>query len=85
VRSELAVMICILEINYYTGTFCELVSQCESEYEQSRCRFHSGKSSILPYPGDDEATCTWDDEELDPGVRKKKKKKLRTPGKCCHL
>ena len=46
---------------------------------------NSGRSSVLPYPGDDEATCTWDDEELDPGVRKKKKKKLRTPGKCCRL
>ena len=32
-------------------------------------------------PGDDEATCTWEDEELEPGVKKKRKKKIRSPGR----
>ena len=32
-------------------------------------------------PGDDEATCTWEDEELEPGVKKKRKKKIRSSGR----
>ena len=37
---------------------------------------------LLFCPGDDEATCTWEDEELEPGMRKKRKKKVRPPGGC---
>ena len=33
----------------------------------------------------DKETWTGEDEDLEPGVRKKKKKKTRVPGWCCHL
>ena len=46
---------------------------------------HSYKGSVVCVVGSDKETGMREEEDSEPGVRRKKKKKIRTPGRCCHL
>jgi len=66
----------------------DLFSTCDShdENELVHLREHIFTREVLFVSvGSDKETGMGEEEDAEPGVRRKKKKKIRTPGRCCHL